>query len=91
MINIVTIADREYLVDVGFGGGGAPTHPIPLISDQPSRNIGSQSVRLLFSSISDNTRKDKHLWCYQFAMEKTGPGSMGTASPRLNSCRRISK
>ncbi len=70
MINIVIIADREYLVDVGFGGGGAPTHPNPLISDQPSRNIGSQSVRLLFSSISDNTRKDKQLWCYQFCHEE---------------------
>lgn len=66
MINIVIIANKRYLVDVGFGGSGAPTHPIPLVSDQPSSNVGSQSVRLLLSNISDNTRKDQHLWCYQF-------------------------
>ena len=66
MINIITIAGKDYLVDVGFGGSGAPTRPILLISDQPSRNIGSQSARLLRSNIPDNTRKDKQLWCYQF-------------------------
>lgn len=66
MINIVTIVDKKYLVDVGFGASGAPTHPVPLISNQPSGNIGSQSVRLLLSNISDNTRKDQQLWCYQF-------------------------
>lgn len=66
MINIVVIANNRYLVDVGFGGSGAPTHPIPLVSDQPSGNIGSQSVLLLLSSIPDNTRKDQQLWCYQF-------------------------
>lgn len=67
MINIVTITNKKHLVDVGFGGPGAPTHPIPLLSDQPSGNIGSQSVRLLLSNISDNTRKDQQLWCYQLA------------------------
>jgi len=66
MINIVTVASKEYLVDVGFGGSGAPSHPILLISDQPSPNIGDQSVRLSLSSIPDNTRKDKQMWCYQF-------------------------
>ncbi|CAD6587383.1 MAG: N-terminal acetyltransferase [Alectoria sarmentosa] len=66
MINIVIIANKKYLVDVGFGGSGAPTHPIPLVSDQPSSNIGSQKIRLLLTSISDNTRKDQQLWCYQF-------------------------
>lgn len=66
MINIVRIAGKEYLVDVDFGGSGAPTHPIPLVSDQPSGNLGSQSIRLLLSSIADNTRKDKQLWCYQY-------------------------
>ena len=66
MINIVIIANKKYLVDVGFGGSGAPTHPLPLASDQPSGNIGSQSIRLLLSNIPDNTRKDQQLWCYQF-------------------------
>lgn len=66
MINIVTIANKRYLVDVGFGGSGAPTHPLPLVSDQPSGNMGSQSIRLLLSNISDNTQKDQQLWCYQF-------------------------
>ena len=73
MINIVNIADMSYLVDVGFGGSGAPTHPIPLLSDQPSPNIGSQSVRLLLSKIVDNTRKDQELWCYQFRHAKDRP------------------
>ncbi len=66
MINIVTIAGRDFLVDVGFGGSGAPSHSMRLVSDQPSPNIGDQSVRLLLSGIPDNTRKNKQLWCYQF-------------------------
>lgn len=73
MINIVTIANKRYLVDVGFGGSGAPTHPVPLVSDQPSSNIGSQSIRLLLSSISDSTRKDQQLWCYQFCHGEDRP------------------
>ncbi len=77
MINIVIIADKRYLVDVGFGGSGAPTHPIPLISDQPSNNIGSQSVRLLLSTISDNTRKDQQLGCYQFRHKENGSWNDG--------------
>ena len=66
MINIVNIAGKRYLVDVGFGGSNGPTFPIFLTSDQPSQTIASSSVRLLLSSISDNTRKDQLLWCYQF-------------------------
>lgn len=73
MINIVTIADMKYLIDVGFGGSGAPTHPISVVSDQPSPNIGSQSAPLLLSNIADNTCKNQKLWCYQFRHAKDRP------------------
>ena len=63
MINIETIAGQDYLVNVGFGGIGALTHPIRLLSDNPSTNIGHQSLRLLLSYNPVNTRRDKQLWC----------------------------
>ena len=66
MINIVNIAGKRYLVDVGFGGSNGPNFPIRLTSDEPSVTIASSSVRLLHSSIGDNTCKDQLLWCYQF-------------------------
>ena len=73
MINIVTIDGKDYLVDVGFGGSGAPIDPIRLVNDQPTPGIGSQSVRLLLSGIPDNTRSDKQLWCYQFRRSQDSP------------------
>ena len=89
MINIVTIANKKYLVDVGFGGSGAPTHPVSLISDQPSPNVGSQRIRLLFSNIADNTNKDRKCGAISSAILKTGRGSMVILSPRRNFCRKI--
>ena len=73
MINIVNIADKRYLVDVGFGGSNGPTFPIEITSDRPFVTIASSSIRLLHSSISDNTRKDQLLWCYQFRYGEDRP------------------
>ena len=73
MINIATIADKPYLVDVGFGGSSGPILPICLTSDQPTVTVGSSSIRLFHSSISDNTRKDQLLWCYQFRYAEDQP------------------
>jgi arylamine N-acetyltransferase len=72
MINIVTIAGRRYFVDVGFGSSG-PHHPIPLKESYSTRNVGTQSLRLLRSpppdlltSASTSTSAHQSLWIYQF-------------------------
>lgn len=64
MINIVNNANQRYIVDVGFGSPG-PMHPLALIRDEISINVGHQSMKLTKSNIPDNTNPDQQLWCYQ--------------------------
>ncbi|SLM40533.1 arylamine n-acetyltransferase 1 [Lasallia pustulata] len=64
MINIVTIMNQRYIVDVGFSSSG-PMHPLRLISDEISINVGQQSMKLTKTNIPDNTNPDQQLWCYQ--------------------------
>ena len=46
MVNIVTIQEKRYMVDVGFGTGQA-THPLPLVDREPTLNVRpNQQVRL---------------------------------------------
>ncbi|KAK4989821.1 hypothetical protein LTR50_002997 [Elasticomyces elasticus] len=66
MINIVTIQNNRYMVDVGFGSSG-PTHPIPLIHNQPTINVPpNQWVRLDYANIPDNTSTDQKLWAFEY-------------------------
>jgi arylamine N-acetyltransferase len=72
MINIVTIAGQRYFADVGFGSSG-PHHPIPLKESYSTRNVGTQSLRLvrspppdLLTSASASASVDQALWTYQY-------------------------
>ncbi|KAK9371572.1 arylamine N-acetyltransferase 1 [Lipomyces chichibuensis] len=65
MLNIVTVDNQQYLVDVGFGAGGSPIHPLPLIHGSVSVNIGPQKNRLLRQRIPQHTDRKQQLWCLE--------------------------
>ena len=64
MLNIVTIEGKRYYVDVGFGSSG-PTHPMPLVQNEISTNVGDQEMRLIQTCIPDLTNPSQKLWEYQ--------------------------
>ena len=65
MVNIVTIADSKYMVDVGFGGNGA-TAPLPLQEDDIHERIApSSEMRLARATIKQCTDASQRLWLYQ--------------------------
>ena len=72
MLNLVTIAGKRYVVDVGFGSSG-PTHPLPLVENEISINVGSQEMRLMHDTIPDFTRPGQKLWLYQYRHEADQP------------------
>lgn len=72
MVNLVTIGEQKYLVDVGFGSNG-PNRPIPLIKDFEFHNVGDQSGHLRYGPISQHTSKGQQsLWEYEI---KNGGGA----------------
>ena len=66
MVNIVTIGEQKYLVDVGFGSNG-PHQPVPLVQGFSFHNVGEQSGRLLQGTIAQNTSKGQLLWQYEIS------------------------
>jgi arylamine N-acetyltransferase len=70
MVNIVTIEEDRYLVEVGFGGNG-PIKPIKL--DQSGtvyEHITPASFRLQWRNIVVNTNQDQRLWVYEFKKDE---------------------
>lgn len=68
MVNIVTIAQSKYLVDVGFGAG-EPIQPVPLQHGYEFNGLLSSKGRLEFKHLdrhSAATREDpaQRLWVY---------------------------
>ncbi|KAL3425367.1 N-acetyltransferase [Phlyctema vagabunda] len=64
MLNIVTINEQRYMIDVGFGSGAA-NDPIPMINDYTAPLIGKQEMRLIYDTVPDFTNKQSKLWQYQ--------------------------
>jgi arylamine N-acetyltransferase len=64
MLNIVTIGGQKYVLDVGFGSSG-PTHPLPLVENEISTNVGEQEMRLIYDTIPDFTVSGQKLWRYE--------------------------
>lgn len=69
-VNIVTIGDRKFFVDVGFGSPG-PTGPVPLEHGYTALNTGTKdnvasSMRLTKGFVGNNTSKnaEQELWVY---------------------------
>nr|CBL43285.1 TPA: arylamine N-acetyltransferase 1 [Botrytis cinerea] len=66
IVNIVTLpSTQKYMIDVAFGGDGA-TVPLPLTSGPPTRNLGTQEMRLISSPIPQQVDQSKPLWIYQY-------------------------
>jgi len=68
IVNIVTLPTHEkYMLDVGFGGDQAIV-PIPLTSfPHPIiQNLGTQQIRVIHSTIPQQTDQSKLLWVYQY-------------------------
>ncbi|KAE8395484.1 hypothetical protein BDV23DRAFT_194199 [Aspergillus alliaceus] len=66
MVNIVRLpSGARYHLDVGFGGDG-PTSPVPLVSGEAIKNLGSQEVRLLYDNIPKQSQTTQKLWIYQY-------------------------
>jgi len=65
MINIVTLGDSKYQVDVGFGGNG-PTQPMKLDkSGTVEKHIKPATCRLQWRNIDANTDPSQRLWIYE--------------------------
>lgn len=65
MVNIVTIGETKYHVDVGFGGNG-PIVPMPLERSGPEReHIKPAVARLQWRNIPGNTDPNQRLWVYE--------------------------
>jgi arylamine N-acetyltransferase len=66
MVNIVTIGDSRYVVDVGFGSNYVPIAPIRLIHDTTGvPNVSPASIRLIFKALENTSAKYQKLWVYQ--------------------------
>jgi arylamine N-acetyltransferase len=66
MVNLVSIGEQKYLIDVGFGSNG-PHQPVPLTCGFEFHNVGDQSGRLRYGPITQHTNKteQQHLWQYE--------------------------
>ncbi|KAI4269836.1 MAG: hypothetical protein L6R38_007319 [Xanthoria sp. 2 TBL-2021] len=64
MVNIITISNKKYMVDVAFGGNGA-TAPLPLEENTIHERIAPSEMRLIRSNIKQHTDPDQRLWLYQ--------------------------
>ncbi|KAJ8113118.1 hypothetical protein OPT61_g4681 [Boeremia exigua] len=65
MVNIVTIGETKYHVDVGFGGNG-PIVPMPLDRSGTVReHIRPAAARLQWRNIPGNTDPTQRLWVYE--------------------------
>jgi arylamine N-acetyltransferase len=66
MVNLVTIGETKYHVDVGFGADG-PTVPMPLErSGTIQKHIEPASARLQWRNVPGNTDPSQRLWVYEY-------------------------
>lgn len=65
MVNIVTIAEQRYLVDVGFGGAAASTAPLPLVDGLEVVQVEPQTLRLRYTNIPDGTSRRMKMWVFE--------------------------
>ncbi|KAF2628747.1 arylamine N-acetyltransferase 1 [Macroventuria anomochaeta] len=76
MVNIVTIGESKYHVDVGFGGNG-PIVPMPLDrSDVVKEHIKPAATRLQWRNVPGNTDPTQRLWVYQHRRDEDSEFAM---------------
>ncbi|KAE9976437.1 hypothetical protein EG328_002619 [Venturia inaequalis] len=69
MLNLVTIGDSRYVVDVGFGSNYVPTTPLRLIHDAAGvPNVSPASIRLIYKNIDGSQNAYQKIWVFQHRM-----------------------
>jgi arylamine N-acetyltransferase len=69
MVNLVTIGDIKYHVDVGFGGNG-PVVPMKLDkAGEVQEHIFPATARLQWRNIPGNTDPNQRLWVYEHKID----------------------
>lgn len=66
MVNIVTVDDQRYLVDVGYGRGG-PMRPIPLVSSHEFDQVAPAKGRLHYTSLPIHSDPSQRVWLYSLS------------------------
>ncbi|KAI9780034.1 MAG: N-terminal acetyltransferase [Geoglossum umbratile] len=72
MVNLVTIGDQRYLVDVGFGLRG-PSLPMPLISGYECTGIAPLGLKLEYKSLPKHTDPSQRVWVFSHREYDTAP------------------
>ncbi|KAK4643817.1 hypothetical protein QC761_404860 [Podospora bellae-mahoneyi] len=72
MVNIVTIDNQRYLVDVGFGTNGA-TRPVPLQHGHRFLTVFPTEGMLEYRGIDANTDPNQKLWVYCVRQKEDDP------------------
>ena len=72
MVNIVTIDQQRYVVDVGFGPDG-PSRPLALISGDTRSGIGPQSLKLEYRTLQQHSDPSQRVWVYSHRANDDAP------------------
>ncbi|KAK4173044.1 hypothetical protein QBC36DRAFT_246328 [Triangularia setosa] len=72
MVNIVTINNQRYLVDVGFGTNGA-TRPVPLRHGHEFLTVFPTQGMLEYCSIDAHTDPNQRVWVYLVRQNEEAP------------------
>ncbi|KAM0551386.1 hypothetical protein ACHAPJ_008495 [Fusarium lateritium] len=65
LLNVVTIGETSYAVDVGFGAR-TPTIPLQLIPEQVRDRSDSGQMRLRYDTIPQYLNKKQKVWIYEY-------------------------
>ncbi|TID14511.1 arylamine N-acetyltransferase 1 [Venturia nashicola] len=72
MLNLVTIGDSRYVIDVGFGSNYVPTAPLRLIHDAAGvPNVSPASIRLIYKNIDGSQNAYQKIWVFQHRTSDT--------------------
>lgn len=63
MANIVTIQNRRYMVDVGYGADG-PVTPLPLVSGEICEGLTGQQLKLEHKRLPQHRDPNQRVWVY---------------------------
>jgi arylamine N-acetyltransferase len=72
MVNLVTIDDTRYLVDVAFGSN-SPIRPIPLESGIEFDGVASSKGKLEYRALAQHSDPNQRVWIYSTQEDSTAP------------------
>jgi arylamine N-acetyltransferase len=72
MVNIVTVDNTRYSVDVGFGSH-QPMQPVPLLDKHTFVQIAPRRGRLEHRSISQHSEPSQRVWVYSTQEDASAP------------------